>query len=169
MEKLTLTDLIPQQSTFTLSATGDKIHRLRPMNLEDHAWVLHTFGSQEEVQKVFTEMDWGQLSRLVYRLLIDKTPFASIQEETLDENGDAEVVKVGGSRLLFQSIRSLKEQIEVQTALLRTIGISQPIQEKLEAEDAKEATAQKKRAHTNPIGKKSSTASKANTDTRSAR
>jgi hypothetical protein len=170
MQKLELTDLFPETGMFTLRATGDHVHKLRPVSLADHAWLEQNLGGKEAVEKAFSTQDLHALSRLVFHLLEDKTPFAAEEVEEWSEDGELlGTKKVGGAAKLRAFIRGTSEQIAVLHALLTTIGISQPILEKLEKEIDQADAAEKKRVAQNLIGKKSSTASKRSTATRTAK
>lgn len=158
MKKLKLTDLFPETGVFTLSGTGDHEHRLRRVSMEDRAWIAQNVGDEQAVEKAFATSDLHSLSRLVYHLLEDKTPFASEEREEWNEDGELlGTRKFGGVRKLRASIAGVADHIAVMKALLKTIGISEPILDDLQKDLTEAEAAEKKRSPKKSTGKKSST------------
>jgi hypothetical protein len=171
MKKLELTDLIPEFAKFRLAATGDHEHTLRPVDLGDRAWVTRTFGSYNEIERIFARQDMEAISKIVFHQLVDKSPFAQIEEDEWDDDGvKIGTRKVGGYRLVMRALRSPMEMIALMNALIKTVGISEPILEELKKGVEAANREEKKSAQTtlNPksTGKKSSTSSKAPMGTR---
>lgn len=170
MKKLDLTDLIPESATFRLSGTGDVEHTLRPVDLSDRAWVTRTFGDYRAIERIFSEQDMEAISKLVFQLVVDKSPFAARDEEEWNEQGEkVGTRKVGGYLLVMRAVRGARDQIALMKAVLKTIGISEPVQEKLVAELSEAENAEKKSSASapkpKPTGKKSSISSKRSTGT----
>lgn len=133
-----LKQVIPQNSSFTLQSTG-KTYSLRKVTLEDEGWMQENFG--DKTQEIFEKMDMQQLSRLVFRLLSDedRTEFAKRKVKFIDEEGNYIEREVGGVALFKGVLSGMNDKIEVVRALLETIGISRPMQDKLEKGEIKES------------------------------
>lgn len=149
MEAIKLEDLVPEGSEFTLKKTG-KTYRLKPITLHDELWLQKTFG--DEIEKIFRQIRMKEVCRIVFHQLEeeDKEDFLSREVTFINEEGEKQSVKMGGAELLFALISGHAEKVKIFEALLRTIGISRPLMEKLEA-DTKAEEAQKK-TQDNPTG-----------------
>lgn len=122
-----LEDLIPATGEFTLQATQDQIHKLRPITLQDQVWINDKFGDGNALQKILEGTKLKELCQLIYHQLVDKTPFTAKNVEEINDEGDSVRRKVTGPELLAQAIVSKTEQINVYKALLKTIGVSEPM------------------------------------------
>lgn len=175
MKPLSLADMIPPLVTFHFPSDPEKReHTLRPFNIEDREWAMQTFNGPEGLNAVFAKADMAAISRLTYHLLQDKSVFAPVEEDVYDpETGEKTgTQKVGGYRALMRAIRGVPDQLALQKALLKTIGVSEPIQAELEkelsdAEKKSQVPTAPTQAQPSPpeksTGKKSSTSSKAST------
>lgn len=171
MKKLDLTDLIPEQATFTLSGTGDVVHTLRPVSLVDGVWITRNLGGPAEIQQMFERQEYEKACRLVFHLLEDKTPFQAVEvpvwnEETGEPKGTE---KLGGYRAVMAAVSGARDQVALWKAIFQTVGISQPKLDELQAADAVESEKKSPAPRAKSTGKKSSTLSKRNTDTRTAK
>jgi hypothetical protein len=133
MKPVSLSDLNPQGSSFTLQSTG-KTYRMRPVTLADEKWLAETFGT--DLQKIFQEMRMLQVARIVFHQLVeeDKADFAQVEVTVMNEEGLQTKRKMGGAELLFWQIRGLNEKVEIFKALMETIGISREIQSGIDAD-----------------------------------
>ncbi len=164
MKKLSLTDLFPETGTFTLAATGAADHRLRPVSLADRAWIERHLGGSEALQDMFEKVDFVRISRLVFYLLEDKSPFPQGEEDDVD--GDGEILgkrKVKGPEQILKCITSPNEQISLMKALLKTIGVSEAILGDVEKQIDGASAAEKKRAASRAVLRKSPTGKKLKT------
>lgn len=169
MARMELTDLFPETGTFKLKSTGDHEHRLRPVNLIDRAWITRTFGEGNVLQAMFEKSDFASITKLVFYLLEDKSPFPAGEIDDLGENFEVVKRKVAGPERIMQAIVSPAEQIAVMKALLKTIGVSEPMLDAISQDLAAAGDAEKKRAASpRPTGKKFVTKSKASTATRTS-
>lgn len=133
--KYELEDLIPQRACFKLIKTGDTEHYLRPFNLEDRMWLKrHCGGDDKKIQAIFETGDLEQLAPVVFHQLEDKTPFIGGYEpeidddgmQALDDEGNPKQRKVTGPQKLIRSCVGMLEHVDIQVALIKTLGISAP-------------------------------------------
>jgi biotin operon repressor len=134
---LKLEDIRPRPSKFKLEATG-KTYKLRPFNVEDEAWLKQEFG--EKINDYFSEknIDPVALTRIAYRLMIDRSDFKKKTITEIDENGEEFKTSIGGYRLLMSMISGMKEKEEILLAINETIGLSREAVEKLHSEIMKD-------------------------------
>lgn len=132
---------------------------MRPLNLEDELWLKTEFG--EELQKVFSEVRIKEICRIAYRLLENKEAFSKQKVTVVNEEGETAEVEIGGVKLFYSLVSGMDEKLEIVKALLATIGISRPMQDKMIADEMEE---QKKNLEMRLTGEKSSTSSAPNTD-----
>jgi len=123
---MNLQDITPQESTFKLKVSGDRVFTMNPINLSDEIWLDNTFGS--EIGKIFESVNIKEISRIVFRLLKneDKAFFKKQVVELVDENGEASEIELGGVALLQSMISGWDEKTRILEALLLNIGISRP-------------------------------------------
>lgn len=119
--KLTLDDLQPTESTFSLSHLPGKVFTLKKFSLASRIWAKQRFG--DGLKDIFQDKKIAEICELAFFLMKDKTGFA-------DFNAFAE------------SVVTVADQIEIMRAMLATVGISQPVIEKL----VNEAEAEVKKA-----------------------
>lgn len=121
-------DLCPQPGRFTLKSTG-QTYTLRPISLADRAWINDKFGS--DLQKIFSEMRGLEIAQIVYHQLDDASKESFQPREVIlwDEETGQKVPQgtKGGPSLLAMMIEGLGELAQVFEALLKTIGISEPV------------------------------------------
>jgi hypothetical protein len=128
-KQIDLEDLIPATGEFKLEATGETVHTLRPITLQDQVWINDKFGGPEELKKILEGTKLKELCQLIYHQLVDKRHFPSVVEEQINDEGDSVTRKLTGPEMLASSIVSKKEQLNVYKALLKTIGVSEPMLE----------------------------------------
>lgn len=162
MRPLKLEELIPAPAEFKLAKSG-KTYHLRPVTLEDEAWLASEFG--EQLPKIIEQMRMMDVARIAFRLLeeTDKEDFAAREVTLMDDAGESRAVRMGGAKLLFAMISGYAEKMEIYRALLVTIGISRPLQDELVAEAERE-TSQKKSREEPLTGERSLTSSPVSTD-----
>lgn len=134
MKPIKLEDLRPQPASFRLRKFSHDF-LLRPVSLADDAWLRETFGA--EVEKAMSTEEG--MVRLAYRLMAeeDKAIFKPIDRTVLDENGETKNERVGGWRLLLESIEGIDEKTKVARALIHTRGISAPVLDEIIEEEMK--------------------------------
>lgn len=113
--KLDLNDLQPQEATFELSEHKGVTFTLKKFSLSARIWMNNRF-KQEEIKKFFSDQSMEEISEVVFYLLKDKSIL-----KTLEDLRDAVTTK--------------KDMANIFQALLTTIGLSEPVMEKL-AKDA---------------------------------
>ena len=111
--KLSLEDLVPQEATFTLSTTRERVHTLKPYTLRVQLHAQQRFGEAKVVEAI-QRSDMAVLVELAWFVLKDKKPFQDNYETFLD------------------AIESYKDRQAVVDAMLTTAGLSQPVLEKIE-------------------------------------
>lgn len=164
MKPLTIEDMIPKQSSFTLRASGIHEWVLRPINAEDRMWLINTFGGQAGLNAVFEAPDWTGICRIAYRQLEQESKKALVAAKVveIDEEGNEAEVLITGPRLLQRMVISFDDQEKILKAVLETIGLSEKVMLMLaEDQDKKKETSapsQRRRA-----GVKSSTRSRVST------
>lgn len=121
MFKLDLEDLQPQEATFELSEYPGKAFVLRKFSLAGHVWMKKRF-SKEELQSIFQTRSLPEISEFIYFLLKDKSAFPTLES-------------------LQEAIVTQKDRVAIITALLATIGLSQPVIKKIsDASKAEESS-----------------------------
>lgn len=148
---MTLEDLIPKPAEFYLSKT-DKTYKLRPFNIEDSTYLVSKYG-KEGVERMLAEKTGTFLDkcRIVYLLLSDedRADFQYSEKKGFDEEGRPLDRKVSsGPHKLCFAVTGIVEVQEVTLAMLKTIGVSQPIIDKLEIKEAQKKTRKKSKRRT---------------------
>lgn len=121
MSKFSLSDLKPQEATFKLDAFPDKEFTLKRFSLASQMWCTETFGT-ERLRSMFETQHMPDIAKLCYYLLKDKT---NMSYENFLEN-----------------ICSYQDKINLISAILTTIGLSQPVLEQMANEEAQAGNAQ---------------------------
>lgn len=142
-----LTKLIPKETSFKLRQVEDQVFHMRPINLQDEIWLAETYPG-DEIEKIFTQMDIKEISRVVFRLLKpeDKKFFAKREVEIIDEDGESETVEIGGVVLLQSLISGWEEKGMILETLLENIGLSRPQIASIKGEKKSTKKATKKKA-----------------------
>lgn len=133
MEALKLSDLRPEEATFTLQATGDRTFTLGRCSILDREWMLEKWG-QEGIAEIFRQLKTHELAMIVMRLMKpeDQSFFVAQDRKCLDEaTGEVSVRRIGGAAMLKGLISGPEEMARVFRAVNKTIGISEPIMDKL--------------------------------------
>lgn len=160
MAHLTIEQIIPEKPEFTLRS--GKSYMLRIANVEDQSWIKNRFKSDEELQRVFQEMQWDALSVLVFRLLEDKTDFSPAEVEEVDDDGRKIKQFISGPRML-QRAMTQGDGHKVLAALNASILLGNP-----ELQEYVLSEVKKNLGELIQIGEKSSTSSQASTATPSS-
>lgn len=114
--KLTLEDLSPTEATFQLDEYKDKVFTLRKVSMMDRKLWSAKYGGDKEVQKIFLEGANDKMLELAYHQLKDKDCFPTVED-------------------FLSKIYSATETSNVIRALTVTMGISQPIIDKMIQEE----------------------------------
>jgi len=124
-----LKDLFPSKPEFTLSSTG-KTYSLRIPNLEDRAKFREWFGTDDNIQKVFNELQWDVIAKLVFRLLEQKSEFEAVKEAGFDDDGVKVTYLVTGPAMLMRAVMNTTESMSVLTALISALRAGDPLIDK---------------------------------------
>jgi len=127
---LNLADLVPKETTFTLSTQPDKTFTLCRWSLRVRAWAIEKHGS-EGLKDIFENQKIDEIADMAFFMLKDKTEFKT-KDEFLD------------------SVSSVQDQVNVIKALLGAVGIGEPEMQKIQKEIDKNIT---KSAPENPLKK----------------
>lgn len=123
-----LEELLPESPSFELKSTG-KTYHLRIPNLSDRARFTEILGTdQEKITEVFQKMHWETLSKLVYRLLVEKEDFQGSIETELDDDGFSHEVRVTGPEKLMRAVTGgLGEAMKMLNALVLAMRAGDPL------------------------------------------
>lgn len=130
-----LEEIIPKRSEFKLLKTK-RSYALRPLSLDDELWLQHTYGDQ--LEKILGEIRMKEICQIVFHQMEEesKAYFAAKDITFMDDNGESKTHRVGGAALLLCMISGgMTEKLEIFNALMETVGISRPIQDRLVASD----------------------------------
>lgn len=141
-----LDDICPQPAEFKLDSCG-RSYVIRTINISDEQWVRETYG--DRIQEVFDEQRWPDICRIVYRLLEDKSDFIKKEVRIVDEYGNEELHELGGVDLFRTMVSGHKDKNAVIQALVKSFGLSKPLQQQIAAAQAQKKTLTKK-----PTGRK---------------
>lgn len=106
-----LEDLKPEEATFTLSEKPGVKLTLCKFSLRVQIWTHQHFG-KERLEGIFTDRAIPEMAEIVYFMLKDKTEFP-----TLDAFMDGIVTQA--------------DRVSIISALMTSVGVSQPVIEKL--------------------------------------
>lgn len=109
--KLDLTDMVPQEASFELSGAPGKKLVLIPYTLRVQIWAEKKYG-KKQIEAAIIGSDVATFSELVFYMLKDKAAFPKIDD-------------------LLDAVITFKDRANVTNALLESIGLSQPVLEKL--------------------------------------
>ncbi len=124
---MNLEDVRPAMGSFKLEATKDHVHELRKFSLDDHVWVKETFGKGlDEIATMTPSESLPLITRIVYRLIKDKSIFLKQEVKTIDEEGNEGTDTLGGVRLFSAVVCGIDEQNLMVGAFLKTLGASNP-------------------------------------------
>jgi len=90
-----LEEIKPKRSSFKLN-TSPKEYFIRAFTLEDQIWFKNNIGG--EISDIFSgdDVNFDQFSRLIYRLLCDKSDFKKTTVVSFSEDGDEIEESIGG-------------------------------------------------------------------------
>lgn len=153
---ITLEELVPQASQFTLKKLPGVTFHLRPVSVDDELWLQREFGAR--LQMIFERVSIREICRIVFHQLEEesKEHLAKRSVTIMNEEGEKVTQAVGGADLLRCLISGMPEKMEVVRALTETIGISRPVMDKLIADAEKKSQLE---SQSQPIGERSSTSS----------
>lgn len=145
MEKLKLSDLVRRSSKFDLSIEDEngKIKtleiKLNRVTAADEDWIIETFGSGENLEKAFSGGKLHEICKLAYRLMDyeSKTLFKKKIVKYIDDKGDEFEQEIGGVDLFYSMFSNYKDIENLFKSLIETIGLSRPVIEQIEKEEAK--------------------------------
>lgn len=137
MDKIKLEDIIPAQSTFTLTKTN-KVYRLRPPTLEDQVWIGKKFATPQAMVDMINKRDWKTICEFVYHQMSmsARKDFLFGRVRLIDDEGRETVKEMTGpEKLLYQLTTA--DGVSILKAINRCIADSNPMVEKAMMVDAK--------------------------------
>lgn len=129
--RLKLSDLVKQDSTFTLKKNG-KVYRLRKVNIRDEAWL-----EDRGLLDISGLIDTQQLTKVfmvVYHQLVEKDDFPPVMRREHDDNGSPVERLVPGHEVLMEALdenSATSECEEIFSAVLEVFGWSRPLREQI--------------------------------------
>lgn len=103
---LNLADLVPKETTFSLSTQPNKIYTLCRWSLRVRAWAIEKYG-HNGLKEIFEQQKIDEIADMAFFMLKEKDAF-----KTKDDFLDA--------------ISSVRDQVEIIKALLGAVGIGEP-------------------------------------------
>jgi len=100
---LKLEDLNPQNASFMLSGKPDVTFTLEKFSLAARIWIKQRFKT-DEVKRILQDQDLAGMAEIAHQLLIDKTHCPDFMS-------------------FAKLVVTVKDQIELTKALLKTIGV----------------------------------------------
>lgn len=113
--KISLADLQPQEAQFSLSEYPGKVFTLKKLSLAVNIWLERKF-TPEELRDIFSNQKMGGLSQIAYYLLKDKETFKTLKS-------------------FREGIVTQQDRVAIITAMIKTVGVAQPLIDKLTAEE----------------------------------
>ena len=107
-KELSLNDFDPMPAELVLSSFPKMVFHLKKFTLRDRLWVTKEWGA-EAVKEAFEKSDPEFMAKVTWRLLDEKDVFEDNFENFLE------------------AIVGLGDMYNVQTALLTTVGLSEPV------------------------------------------
>lgn len=119
-----LTDLKPQKTRFVISGHRDKTGELiplyfKPFSLNAEIWMSDRW-TPPAIHMIFEEVKMRELSELAHFLLEDKSDIRTVEE-------------------FREMVLGNDDKVELLRALMEAIGISRPLQEKIEKASEKKS------------------------------
>lgn len=118
--KLELSDLVPAEATFQLTEKPGKIYTLKKFSLAEQIWAKQRFG--DRLGQILEKVELEGIAELAHHLLKDKTDFPTFMD-------------------FAECIVTHKDKLGIMTALVGTIGVSQPILDRLAQEESQNPNA----------------------------
>lgn len=133
-QTISLEELSPERESFTLKATGGRVHELREFNLEDSLWIAREFSGrstkksekEESVTVALSGENLDSTCKVAYRLLADKSVFPGDPDATWYDDDGYEHVGVPGWMKLKSKIKDATELNKIVTAVNQTVRNSNP-------------------------------------------
>jgi hypothetical protein len=118
-----LTAIFPEQPKFKI---GNKEYHLRIPNLEDAARFNEILGNdQAKVNEIFQKLQWPLISKLIYRILVEKKDFLASEETAINDDGVETTTLVTGPTKLMRCL-SNAEALAMVDALVKAMELSNP-------------------------------------------
>ena len=110
---LQITDLVPKETTFTLSDFEGETYTLCRWSLRVRTWATNKYTS-EGLHEIFSKQKINEIAEMAYFMLKEKNKFPSLE-------------------IFLEHVNTVQDQVNVMLALLGAIGIGEPEIEQLSA------------------------------------
>ena len=142
---MNLTDLKPRQSKLKISTIKEEL-TLNPITLSDEAWLSEVY-NPDELQKIFSEVNIKEISRIVFRLMNieGKKIFKKQSVDFVTEDGEVLEQEIGGVELLRNACVGWEDKLALLNSLIDNMGISRPDVSGDEVEVGKKKVTKKKK------------------------
>lgn len=145
---LSLEDLIPTPAEFYLSKTK-KTYKLRAFSIEDSVYLLNKYGRETVDKMLTTSTAFLDKCIIAYLLFSDEDradfPYEEIEHGIDEEGRPVKNKALTGPQKLSKAVYEVKEVQDLTMAVLRSIGISQPILDRLKIEQSQKKSRPKRR------------------------
>ncbi len=111
---LSLQDLKPAETSFTLAECPGKTYVLRKFSLAERIWLNQRFGN-DKVKSIFETQSLPEMAEITHHLLKDASDFPTFMD-------------------FAKSVVTMQDQVNLTTALLGTIGIDDKLIQRLAKE-----------------------------------
>lgn len=130
IKPLELKDLKPKNSFIELNGVN---YELRPVTLDDWVWMAEHFG-QDPADKLAKAIPLGDMVRVCYRLLLDKSDFlAETIENEIDDDGEiVESRRVTGPEKFRKALIGFNGVERLAKAFTECLGVADLSEEDLE-------------------------------------
>lgn len=158
-KELSILDFFPEEPQFWVTSRK-KHYNFRVANLSDRDFFRKTIGAESVINTALQDMDWDIISRLAYRLLIEKNEFLAEEKSEIDDDGIMKRFMLTGPGVLMRSITDLQEAIKMVGALTTALQRGDALVDKFVKEtlkDRQEAEKKSRKNTGNLTGQKSMT------------
>jgi len=132
---MNLNELSPRKTTFFMygtDRTGEStkiFFDLRPFVLADEIWIERNFGSPEEVQKIFVDMDSKKILKILFKQMTKESKERLMAIKILEEDdyGNEVKVELKGYEILSHLVRDSVCMTRLFSALMNCRGLSREI------------------------------------------
>lgn len=142
-QAISLEDLLPQPATFSVNG---KEYNLRPFGLGDESWFREKFGGSSAMIAARMKQGLGSkdLGTLIYYFMdqAGRKDFPGFKGPRTNDEGFEVETKITGAEVMMEKAKP-KDVMGMAEAFLKSIGISQPMIDKLEVAELKKNSQKK--------------------------
>jgi len=120
-----LEEIKPMRSKFKLSSSN-KEYSVRPFTLEDEIWAVNTLGASIDNVFVGGSINYDNFTRILYRIICDKSDFKRVTTMTYDDNGDEVEESIGGYKKFQTMVMNDDDKTSILKAFTEILKKSRP-------------------------------------------